>query len=514
MREIAQARKLAAMRDPATLGKYCDPHHFKIRAHTRLVARELANLGNGCNRLILSQPPQTGKSVLASEYFPFWWLIRNPRGKVFVASYAASLAIKKGRAVRELIKAYGLNFGLSLQPGDQAANDWTMRSGGGMRSVGVGGGLTGFPGVLGCVDDPFKDRAQADSRRYRDKVWDWWSGTVVSRMHPEALYLVTTTRWHDDDLVYRLTEQDGTVEEGGKWRVINLPALASSEEDPLGREIGAPMTHPGIEDEDLERLLAYWMDKKESSSVRDWAALYMGDPKPVEGALLSRQVLARQRDFKHEARPVVTAVSVDPSGGGKDEAGVIAGYRDQDGRVYLTHDMSKRMPADQWPRVACALAAQVDADRLILEKNYGGGMVAVVIRTAWEALKRETQEALEALAGDGEVEKNPYDRLPPRLEMVNAHKGKLVRAEPVAQQFIEDRIRFATYMPDCEEQWATWQPDGTESPGRIDATVQLAHALLRMPGSGASVSAAGVDPSGGPGQPGIPGPAGPRGPYV
>lgn len=486
MAAVKEARRLAALRDPATLGRYCDPRNFRIRAHTRLVAGELANLGPENRRLILTTPPQIGKSTIASEYFPFWWLIKNPRHKIVIASYAASLAISKGRMVRELVRERGHLFGLSMQPGAQAAQEWELRQKGGIRSTGVGGSLTGYPANVVVLDDPHKDRAEADSRKQRDKVWDWWSSTVLSRLHPDAVICIIMTRWHDNDLVARVIESDGLVETGGRWRMVHLEAIATGKApDPLGREPGAPLSHPAIDDLDIERLLAHWRDKRETSTGRDWGSLYQGDPKPAEGALVTRALMARQRHVNHVARPVITAVAIDPSGGGRDVAGVIGGYRDEDGRVYLIEDASDRMPSEQWARAACKVAAKIKADRFIIEKNYGGDMVVIVLRTAWAALRDEHEKLF---AGS----ENPYAGLMPRIVTVTARKGKLIRAEPVAQQFSEDRIRWGSYLGEAEEEWCTWQPGSAESPGRLDAIVHLAHGLLTAPGSAASVAAAGV----------------------
>lgn len=494
---IAERRRLAALRDPAMMGRYTLPHTFKVRKHTRYVSQALTELGTpGHEKLIISQPPQTGKSTLASELFPFWWLAKNPRRKAFVASYAASLAIRKGRAVRGLVRSHGARFGLHLEPGDQAQHDWSLTAGGGMRSVGVGGGLTGFPGVLGIIDDPLKDRAQADSKLQRDKVWEWWSGTVVSRMHPEAIYLLVMTRWHHDDIVARLLDLEGRVEEGGQWRVINLEAIAQSgpETDPLGREGGDPLTHPEIDDDDREALLKHWSNKQRGSSALDWGALYLGNPRPVEGAMVSGDLLVQQHDFRHEAQPTISAVAVDPSGalsGNRDTAGIVGGYLDVSGRLYWTHDRSGHMTAEQWSRAACELAVEIDADRILCEINYGGGAMLLAIRTAWNSLRREWDEE-QGQRPEHEREPNPYDRLPPSVEETRAKKNKRLRAEPIAQQIKEDRIRFGAYLPDVEREWRTWLPTDKMSPGRIDASVYLAYALLPVPGAAANVAVAGI----------------------
>lgn len=479
----AEAKRLAALSNPAAMGRYLDPHGFAARAHTRLIGNELTRLGRDYDRLLLTTPPQVGKSTLVSELLLFWWLARHPTTHNAIASYAASLAIKKSRAVRRHVIQDGDRYGLKIQRGEAHVHDWALSTGGGLRATGVGGSLTGFPITgVGVVDDPHKDRRDADSLRMRNHVWDWWSSVLLSRLRPGVPVVLVMTRWHEDDLAGRVLRHEGTTDTGGRWRVIHLPALAVSLDDPLGRDIGEPLTHPALEDHDLEALLAHWEDKRSTSTPRDWGALYQGDPQPAEGALISRDQLADQRRLNgHPAVPAPerTAVAVDPSGGGRDVAGIIGGFRGTDQRLYITHDRSRRCSSAQWARRACLLAFEISATVIIAEKNYGGDMVKMAIGTAWDALQKE-----------GLI---PADALKPYIAPVTAKTGKHLRAEPIAQQWIEDRIRTTSYLPEMEEEWATWQPDHTDSPGRIDASTYLAYGLLKVPGASQHIgNAAGV----------------------
>ncbi|MFE2934863.1 terminase large subunit domain-containing protein [Streptomyces sp. NPDC059278] len=479
----SEAKRLAALTNPATMGRYLDPHGFQARAHTRLIGNELPGLGRDYDRLLLTTPPQVGKSTLVSELLPFWWLARHPSQRIGIASYAASLAIKKSRAVRRHVMERGTEFGLEIRRGESSVYDWSTTAGGGVRATGVGGSLTGFPITgVGIVDDPHKDRRDADSLRMRNRVWEWWSSVFLSRLRPGVPVILVLTRWHEDDLAGRVLRHEGTTETGGRWRVINLPATATALTDPLGRDYGGPLTHPALEDDDLEALTAHWADKKATSTPRDWGALYQADPQPAEGALITRDQLADQRRLNgHPAipEPERIAVAVDPSGGGRDVAGIIGGFRGTDGRLYITHDRSRRMASTEWSRRACLLAHEIGATVIHVERNYGGDMVNMAISTAWAALKTE-----------GAI---PADAVKPYIAPVQAKTGKFLRAEPIAQQWIEDRVRTTAYLPEMEEEWATWQPDHTDSPGRIDASTYLAYGLLKIPGASQHIgNAAGV----------------------
>lgn len=463
-----------ALADPLTLAMHLDKR-IVSRPHLRVISGALAGLkADGGDRVLITTPPQVGKTQLA-VWGAFWWLCKHPSARIIVGSYGSLLATKRGRAIRKLVQTYGHRYGLVLEQGVGAANDWQLTSSGGVRSAGTGAGITGEPATFALIDDPVKGRAEADSPAIREKTWNWWSGDLTSRLAPGAPVLLVMTRWSDDDIAARLLADEGTADRDGRWRVVYMPAIAVAEDrehgipaDGLGREPGEPLSHPKIPTSDRSRLLRHWQDKKRSSTPRDWGALYQGDPKPVEGALIAREILRKRQDFQPKTVPIKHAVAVDPSGGGRDTAGIVAGFLGVDRRLYLTHDLSARMATEEWAEQACQLAYDTGADVLIVEANYGGDMARRVLRAAWADLVRAT--------------KIPADAIIPQIKMVTAKKGKVLRAEPIAQQIVIDRVRFAAPLPELAEEWATWQPTSTTSPGRIDASVHLVVGLLPIAG--------------------------------
>jgi hypothetical protein len=467
--------------DPLTLAVSLDPG-VADRPHLRIIAADVTDIEAGtCEALLVTTPPQVGKSTLAVEWTAFWWLILHPTARIIIASYGDDLAVKRGKNIRTLISRYGARYGLELEFGSRSMKDFSVVTGGGVRSVGIGSGLTGHGGDLLLIDDPHKDRQEADSRVTRDAIEEWYSSTADSRLSPGARVVMILTRWHDDDLAARLVTKEGNEADGGRWRVRHMPALATAADDPLGRQFGDPLPHPKIPTGDVAAAAAHWAAKRRTSTVRDWASIYQGDPQPVEGALVARELLASRRHLPPSTGVVRAAVAVDPSGGGRDMAGVVGGFLGEDQRAYVTADRSAVMSSEAWARAACRLAAELDADRVIVETNYGGDMAVLAVRTAWVALRGEDTVGL-------------FDRLPPRVVSVRARKGKLLRAEPIAQQFVEDRARLGAYLPELEEEWCSWMPDSAESPGRLDASVYLLYDLLPVPGTGVVVgSPAGVD---------------------
>ncbi|MFT3745409.1 MAG: terminase family protein [Pyrinomonadaceae bacterium] len=104
--------------------------------------------------------------------------------------------------------------------------EWETKKGGGLRAVGVGGGITGYGADLIIVDDPVKSRAEAESKTRREAVWDWFNDDIYTRLEPNGNMILIQTRWHEDDLAGRLLKR-AEEGEGERWSVINLPALAT-----------------------------------------------------------------------------------------------------------------------------------------------------------------------------------------------------------------------------------------------------------------------------------------------
>ncbi|WP_433856672.1 terminase large subunit domain-containing protein [Streptomyces kronopolitis] len=466
------------LRDPVTLARGLDPT-FRIRPHLRIIGQALAEVERGeYDRLLILTPPQVGKSTSVAEWFPFWWLAVHTGDRVAVTSYSDDLALKRGKAIRSYVEEYGTEYDLRMKAGSGAMQDWEVTKGGGVRSVSVGKGLTGHSVNLLIVDDPHKDRADAESEASRRALHDWYSSTALKRLQPDRNAVVAIqTRWHADDFAGRRLAEEGRLEDGGRWRVIHLPAIADPKfgPDPLGRAPGDPLPHPKIPTRDRRALLAWWADMKKTSIVRDWHALAQGDPQPAEGALVSEELLRLIRDTSTKVEPQKIAVAIDPSGGGRDVAGVIGGFLGEDGRVWITDDVSGAMSSSDWSMAACRLAHRSNAAVIFVEWNYGRDMCELAIRTSWETLQRE-----------GEI---PADVLMPQIAPVRAKQGKLLRAEPVAQQMVQDKVRLRGVFTDLEREWATWMPTDPDSPGRIDASTILVYGLIPEANKGAIVHA-------------------------
>jgi hypothetical protein len=188
---------------------------YRDAAHHRLIARHLEAVERGdITRLMITMPPRHGKSMLASEFFPAWYLGRNPDHYVVTATYAQELADDFGRKVKNQIEdpLYQAIFpGVGLADDSKSAKrfhidgaiggyEHAISQRGAFYAVGVGGPLTGRGAHLLLIDDPVKNREDAESEVIRRKVKDWYTSTAYTRLMPGGRIVVIQTRWHEDDL--------------------------------------------------------------------------------------------------------------------------------------------------------------------------------------------------------------------------------------------------------------------------------------------------------------------------
>lgn len=252
------------------------PHVLALIDHLEAVER------GDITRLIVEMPPRSSKSTHVSRLLPSWYIGRHPDRYVIEASYGKELAVEHGRAVRDLINHPRYPFDITLRQDVKAAGRWMTSKGGGLVTAGVDGGLTGHGGHLNILDDPMKDRQEAESELVREHTWTWYQEVFRTRFMRNGGAVVLGTRWHEDDLIGRLLNSPGASD----WTRLKL-AYFAEEDDPIGRPVGAPLNVFG----DVPSV-----EKGEISS-RGFAALYQQNPAPAEGALF------KAAWFKHRYDP-------------------------------------------------------------------------------------------------------------------------------------------------------------------------------------------------------------------
>ncbi|CAN5583967.1 phage terminase large subunit [soil metagenome] len=211
--------------------------------YQRYIYRVLERISTGeCKRLMIFMPPRHGKSEMVTVRYTAWRLLQDLKLNVIIGSYNQRLADRFSRKIRRIIEneKWRIENADLKEPSNSqlstlnsafrrlaTASEWETSGGGVVRSVGVGGGIAGFGGGLIVIDDPVRNRADAESETYRERVWDWFTDDIYTRMEPDAAIILIQTRWHEDDLAGRLLRE---ADEGGeKWEVIRLPALAEGE---------------------------------------------------------------------------------------------------------------------------------------------------------------------------------------------------------------------------------------------------------------------------------------------
>ena len=248
--------------------------------HLDLLCEVLEEVERGdITRLIITMPPRHGKSMTVTESFPSWFIGRNPERRVIEVSYGSELAQRFGMNNRRKIEEFGKEiFGIQVSSENASKTNWGLLGySGGMISTGIGGSITGQGADLLIIDDPIKNRKEAESETYRNSIWSEWQDTLSSRLHPNGRVVVIMTRWHEDDLVGRLLAQSES------WRLINFPALAEST-DELGREAGQSLWPEHGFDE------KWCTQKKAELGTRSWESLYQGHPRPSDGNLFRQSM--------------------------------------------------------------------------------------------------------------------------------------------------------------------------------------------------------------------------------
>lgn len=276
---------------PGDLAVTLDPSTVQTPA-LRLIDSELAKLteSNEIDRLIISMPPQEGKSVRVSHRYPEWLLEHNTNLRVAIISYTDEMARRHGAEIKLDVELFNgednpIDLGIALRQDSRAAGRWHIRDHkGGIYCTGIGGSLTGKAVDVLIIDDPIKNMEQAQSATYRQKIKDFWQAVCIPRMSPTTKVVIIQTRWHEDDLAGWLQ-----VNEPGQWRVINIPAQAESWDDPLGRKPGEYMVSA--------RGARNWPRIKKNVGSYVWAALYQGAPTPAAGGLFKRSYLRYWSDM-------------------------------------------------------------------------------------------------------------------------------------------------------------------------------------------------------------------------
>ena len=373
--------------------------------------------------LIISTPPQHGKSLTITETLPSWYLGRNPTKKVIEISYSSDFAERFGRNNRRKIKENcGTIFGIELADNPNSVTNFELSNHrGGMISCGVISGVTGNGASLMIIDDPIKTREEADSETMREKLWLEWESSYKSRLAAGAKIIVIMTRWHEDDFAGRLIENETNVE------VVNLP-LEAEENDPLGRKPGESLCPEiGKDDNWLKDFKRGYMTQ---SGSRAWNALYQGRPVAMSGNLVKREWWTY-----YDELPFIQdwLMSVDATFKDKEDNDFVAiqvwGKTGPD--MYLVDSVKKHLDFPSTIREIVRLRGMYDRCKVtLIEDKANGSAVIQILRRAMHGII-----AIDPIGG--KVAR--VNAISGAIESGNVH---VPRNKPFTQDFIDEFSSF------------------------------------------------------------------------
>lgn len=359
-------RRRMARKSLIAFTRYTYPE-YRPAPHHEIIAEKLEAVEAGeCKRLMIFMPPRHGKSELASRRFPAWFLGRNANRNIIAASYNSDLATDFGREVRNIVNSnrYRALFETDLSSDSAAANRWHTEQGGMYVAAGIGTAVTGRGAHVLLIDDPFKDREEADSEIIREKKWRWYTSTAYTRLESdiapdvteddelwsdllvdintgraqpfEGAIVVIQTRWHEDDLAGRLLEAQKSG--GDQWEVLNLPAIL-----PDGGALW-PTKYP------IKRLEQI----KAAIGERDWSALYQQEPSPDEGAYFKRDWFRTYTDAPKHLRVYGASDYAVTKDGGDWTVHIVCGVDPED-NIYVLDVWRRQVLTDESVDAFCQM---------------------------------------------------------------------------------------------------------------------------------------------------------------
>jgi hypothetical protein len=200
-----------------------------------------------------------------------------------------------------------------------------------------------------------------------------------------------------------------------------------------------------------------YKEKLENLSEQDVLALLKGSWAVVDNplSLFKQSDINKNRVSKFDhTQAVRIVVAIDPAGShnkNSDDTGIVVVAMDANNICYVLEDATGKYTPEQWAEKAINLYDKYQADCIVAEKNYGGEMVENTIRSKARILGKEIK---------------------PKL--VNASRGKAVRAEPVSLLYASGEVKHVGYeLMELEKEMCNWIPNDPtmKSPNRLDALV-------------------------------------------
>jgi predicted phage terminase large subunit-like protein len=374
------------------------------------------------DRLIVMMPPRHGKTMHVSQALPAWTLGRNPRAQVILASYGAELAEGNSRKARSYMRSDRWPFECRVSDESRAQNRWQTDAGGILIATGCEGGLTGYGADRLIIDDPVRDRADAESESMRDRLWSWYSDVARTRLMPRGRIVICQTRWHDDDLAGRILNSD----DGKRWTVLSLLAIAE-ENDALGREPGEALWPERFPIAELPSV------SRGEISASSFSALYQQNPLPASGASFKAEWFQNRYESPPSRYNAFRVMTIDGAWSAKTNAdpSALACWATDERRYYLIESLTRRL---EFP----------DLVRLVMERYREWRPHAVVAEAAASGIP-----LVQMLARESAI---PIYGIPPKGDKISRvqsvsvlfETGKVMLPERASwlDAWLEEHLRF------------------------------------------------------------------------
>ena len=350
-------------------------------------------------KLMITMPPQHGKSEGATRRLPAFVLGQDPDKRIAIVSYNAIKARKFNRELQRIMDDdhYYELFPQTLLAGQASYQEQGRRSRnyarnsdeceivgyqGSFKTIGVGGSLTGEPVDMLIMDDLYKDASSAWSPVIRQNVADWYDTVASTRLHNDSQQLLVFTRWHMEDLAGRLLEQEGVydpIENPQGWLLVSFPAIQNrppSEQDP--RAEGEPLWP---ERHSLSKLLEI---KGRSPTV--FESLYQQNPQPSQG--LMYEEFTCYTDLPSRSYSVAY---IDAADSGADYLCALF-YKEAEDGNYITDVLYTKDPMEVTETTLTYMLQQHQVERCHIESNNGGNLfVSNLQQRSWDTGNRLTR---------------------------------------------------------------------------------------------------------------------------
>lgn len=413
---------------PPTPGSYLDflrasiPKTWTVEAeHIKLIASHLDAVERGeIDRLAIHMPPRHAKTETVTVRYGVYTLMQEPAENVLITGYNERFARRLGRKARTVGTGR-----VDMAADKSAADEWATTQGGVLMTRGVGSPPTGTGFRRIIIDDPIRRREDAESEVYREKVWDWYTDDLYTRLEPGGAIVLIMTLWHPDDIGAR-----AVASEPGRWTVLKLPAIAE-EADVLGREPGAALWPERYTVDDLNRIRDVMA---QNEGLRSWEALYQQNPVPREGSFFK----VGQFGFVDALPPHLKAVrawdQAATDGDGDYTAGAKMCGPDANGRFYVADMVRGQWSTDKRNEKILQTAA-MDGVSVRIRGAQDPGSAGVDSAKAFVRMLAGYSVKTERVSGSKENRADPFSA------QVNAGNVSLLRASWNAA-FIEELRSF------------------------------------------------------------------------